>query len=88
MPKERLHLKPDSPEYWSCNNTHLDADKIILFLKSECDIKLFEFEEKLLRDVISAKNAGKEIIWIPARQSGITRMRECISIINALFEVK
>ena len=63
----------------------LDADTVINYFKDSLNIRLNKYQEETLRKFISARNEGKELIFKPARQNGITTMRNYMMIIESLY---
>lgn len=105
--KQRIRLKPDSPECWtnppkypigyynydidlrdnikSEKPVQLDADKVFQWIEDGFNIRLYDAQKEILRNYISARNEGKEIFFTFPRQSGITTVRNCIALIEALY---
>lgn len=78
-------LDYESSKIYNSTNIQLDADIVIRYIKDELQISLMPYQEKILRNFISLKNEGKELVFVPTRQNGITTIRNCMVIINALY---
>lgn len=72
-------IKPEKP-------VQLDADTVLRYIEDGLDVHLYQYQKEILRKFISARNEGKEFIFRPARQNGITILRNYMILINALYD--
>ena len=77
-----IELTPPSDK---TENKQYDPDALIDFIRHISGIEISRCQERLLREIIDAKNRGGELVYVQCRHHGRETVRQCMEIIDSLF---